>query len=66
MARLVSARFANRESCRGSVKGHPMTWDEPTITEIKMDAELTAYCEDTEAEPARDTSADAPSCDSAS
>jgi hypothetical protein len=43
-----------------------MTWDEPTMTEIKMDAELTAYCEDAEPEPVLDTSADAPSCDSAS
>jgi hypothetical protein len=28
-----------------------MIWEQPTFTEIKMDAEFTAYCDDLEPEP---------------
>jgi hypothetical protein len=28
-----------------------MPWDPPAFEEIKMDAELTAYCDDLDAEP---------------
>ena len=44
----------------------PMTWEQPTITEIKMDAEFTAYCDDLDAEAVDGTTAPEPACESAS
>jgi hypothetical protein len=43
-----------------------MTWEPPTFTEIKMDAELTAYCDDLEQEPSEDTYAAEAPCASVS
>ena len=43
-----------------------MTWETPTLTEIKMDAELTAYCDDLQEEPTEDAYAADATCESAS
>jgi hypothetical protein len=43
-----------------------MTWEQPTFTEIKMDAELTAYCDDLDVEAAEGTTASEPACESVS
>jgi hypothetical protein len=43
-----------------------MTWEPPGFEEIKMDAELTAYCEDLDDAPDGVTPAVAPACESAS
>ena len=43
-----------------------MTWQRPTLREIKMDAEFTAYCEDLDDAPEVVAPAAAPACDSAS
>ena len=43
-----------------------MTWNQPVFTEIKMDAEFTAYCEDVDPEPIGDVQADELPCDSES
>ena len=44
-----------------------MTWEPPGFEEIKMDAELTAYCEDIDDAPdVVVTTTVAPACESAS
>jgi hypothetical protein len=42
-----------------------MAWEPPAFDEIKMDAELTAYCDDLEDAPAAAEDA-RPACESAS
>ena len=43
-----------------------MMWEPPGFEEIRMDAELTAYCEDLDDAPEVATPAGAPACESAS
>jgi hypothetical protein len=43
-----------------------MTWEQPMYTEIKMDAEFTAYCDDLDVEAVEGTTAPEPACESAS
>lgn len=43
-----------------------MTWEPPTITEIKMDAEFTAYCDDLAMEPVESPVTPEPGCESGS
>ena len=43
-----------------------MTWEPPGFEEIRMDAELTAYCEDLDDAPEAAAPAGAPACESAS
>ena len=43
-----------------------MTWEPPVFEEIKMDAELTAYCDDVELATAPEPPAPPAACDSAS
>ena len=43
-----------------------MTWEPPAFEEIKMDAELTAYCDDIELVIAAEPPAPPAACDSAS
>ena len=43
-----------------------MTWEPPGFEEIRMDAELTAYCEDLDDAPELVAPADAAACESAS
>ena len=43
-----------------------MTWEPPGFEEIRMDAELTAYCEDLDDAPETTSTSDAAACASAS
>jgi hypothetical protein len=43
--------------------GGSMDWEPPAFDEIKMDAELTAYCEDLDAEAAPGRDAGAVACE---
>jgi len=43
-----------------------MTWEPPGFEEIRMDAELTAYCEDLDDAPEIVAPAVEPACESAS
>jgi hypothetical protein len=43
-----------------------MTWEPPGFEEIRMDAELTAYCEDLDDAPDVAAPVVAPACESAS
>jgi hypothetical protein len=43
-----------------------MTWQRPTLREIKMDAEFTAYCDDLETEPVDGAVTSEPECESGS
>jgi hypothetical protein len=43
-----------------------MTWQRPTLREIKMDAEFTAYCDDLEMEPVERAVTSDPECESES
>ena len=42
------------------------TWERPTFTEIKMDAEFTSYCEDLETERVEGPVTLGPGCESES
>ena len=43
-----------------------MTWEQPTLIEIRMDAELTAYCDDLETEAAASAETTPSECESES
>lgn len=44
----------------------PTEWERPTLTEIKMDAEFTSYCDDLPPEPAEMPATPERGCGSAS